>query len=94
LYLQDCRRDFSTDDFDFIESLRNAAEVWLVLTKTDKLNQKELHKRKVYFEGQPFASKFFVSSLKTGKYDWRKLQSKLNQTADQKAAEPFPQSTP
>ncbi len=73
LYLQDCRRDFSTEDFDFVESLRDAADVWLILTKTDKLNQKEFSQREKYFAGQPFKQRFFVSSLKPGKYAWKKF---------------------
>ncbi len=81
LYLQDCRRDFSTKDFDFIESLRQAADVWLVLTKTDKLNQKEMAQRKKYFAGQPFSQRFFVSSLKPGKYAWNEFQQAIKTAA-------------
>jgi|GEM_PF-2804408 len=81
LYLQDCRRDFSTEDFNFVESLRQAADVWLVLTKTDKLNQKEFSQRKKYFAGQPFSERFFVSSLKPGKYEWTKLAQALEKSS-------------
>lgn len=62
--LLDLRRDLGKDDKEFLKYLRRSGKrMILVLTKTDQMNQSELHKAKVVADGLGF-DEVLLSDLK------------------------------
>lgn len=89
LFLADCRRDLDSVDLNFITLLAQYRPVLVVLTKADKLNQRERHlatqkiKTLLDEEGVPCTDIVIVSSMKKLGID--PLRERLFQYKAQKA---------